>query len=75
MRTKITTNQIHHIISNKELHPNHIYRLIPEVMRDLNKTLVLLLSNNNLVFSVSKNKTDRRIREYAFNLKISMKVK
>ena len=44
-------------------------------MRDLNKTLVLLLSNNNLVFSVSKNKTDRRIREYAFNLKISMKVK
>ena len=71
---KITTNQIHHILSNKELHPNHIYRLIPEVMRDLNKTLVLLLSNNNLVFSVSKNKTDRRIREYAFNLKISMKV-
>jgi hypothetical protein len=72
---KITTNQIHHIISDKELHPNHIYRLIPEVMRDLNKTLVLLLSNNNLVFSVSKNKTDRRIREYTFNLKISMKVK
>ena len=72
---KITTNQIHHILSNKELHPNHIYRLIPEVIRDLNKTMVLLLSNNNLVFSVSKNKTDRRIREYAINLKISMKVK
>ena len=72
---KITTNQIHHILSNKALHPNHIYRLIPEVMRDLNKTLVLLLSNNNLVFSVTKNKTDRRIREYAFNLNFSMKVK
>lgn len=72
---KITTNQIHHILSNKALHPNHIYRLIPEVMRDLNKTLVLLLSNNNLVFSVTKNKTDRRIREYAFNFNISMKVK
>lgn len=72
---KITTNQIHHIISNKALHPNHIYRLIPEVMRDLNKTLVLLLSNNNLTFSISKNKTDRRIKEYTFNLNISMKFK
>ena len=70
--TKITTNNIHHILSNKELHPNHIYRLIPEVMRDLNKTLVLLLANNNLVFSVSKNKLDRRIREYTFNLNIRM---
>jgi hypothetical protein len=70
--TKITTNNIHHILSNKVLHPNHIYRLIPEVMRDLNKTLVLLLSNNNLVFSVSKNKIDRRIREYTFNLNIRM---
>jgi hypothetical protein len=72
---KITTNQIHHIISNKALHPNHIYRLIPEVIRDLNKTLVLLLSNNNLTFSISKNKTDRRIKEYTFNLNISMKFK
>ncbi|MDB9963984.1 hypothetical protein OAD50_02805 [Vicingaceae bacterium] len=70
--TIITTNNIHHILSNKELHPNHIYRLIPEVMRDLNKTLVLLLANNNLVFSVSKNKLDRRIREYTFNLNIRM---
>ena len=41
-------------------------------MRDLNKTLVLLLANNNLVFSVSKNKLDRRIREYTFNLNIRM---
>ena len=72
---KITTNQIHHILSNKALHPNHIYRLIPEVMRDINKTLILLLSNNSLIFSVSKNKTDRRIREYTFNLNISMKLK
>jgi hypothetical protein len=28
------------------------------------ETLELLTSNNNLVFSISKNKTDRRIREY-----------
>lgn len=64
---KITTNQIHSILNTQDLHPNHIYRLIPEVMRDLGKTLNLLTSKNNLVFSVSKNKTDRRIREYVLN--------
>ena len=74
-KNKITTNQIHHILSNKALHPNHIYRIIPEIIRDLNKTLVLLLSNKDLTFSVSKNKTDRRISEYTFNLNISMKFK
>jgi len=28
------------------------------------ETLELLTSNNNLAFTISKNKTDRRIREY-----------
>ncbi len=39
---KISTNQLFEIISSKDLHPNHIYRLIPEVMNDLNKTIQLV---------------------------------
>lgn len=64
---KITTNQIHNLLDTKDLHPNHIYRLIPEVMRDLSKSLNLLTSKNKTVFSISKNKTDRRIREYVLD--------
>lgn len=44
-------------------------------MRDLNKTLTLLLSNNDLTFSISKNKTDRRIKEYTINLNIRVRIK
>ena len=72
---KITTNQIHGFLNTKDLHPNHVYRLIPEVMRDLSKTLNLLTSNNNLVFSISKNKTDRRIREYLLAKEFKIGVK
>jgi len=64
---KITTNQIHNLLNTKDLHPNHIYRLIPEVMRDLSKSLNLLTSKNKTVFSITKNKTDRRIKEYVLN--------
>lgn len=72
---KITTNQIHGFLNTKDLHPNHIYRLIPEVMRDLAKTLNLLTSNTNLVFSISKNKTDRRIREYLLAKEFKLRIK
>jgi len=72
---KITTNQIHGFLNTKDLHPNHVYRLIPEVMRDLAKTLNLLTSNTNLVFSISKNKTDRRIREYQLPKEFKIRVK
>ena len=75
LNQKITTNQIHGFLNTKDLHPNHIYRLIPEVMRDLAKTFNLLTSNNNLVFSISKNKTDRRIREYLLAKEFKIRVK
>ena len=64
---KISTNQLFEIISSKDLHPNHIYRLIPEVMNDLNKTIQLVTRKNEEVFSVSKNKKDRRINDYVLN--------
>lgn len=64
---KITTNQIHKIINTCELHPNHIYRLIPEIMSDIEKTIKLLTNSKLHVFSVSKNKMDRRIKEYRLN--------
>ena len=64
---KITTNQIHKIINTSELHPNHIYRLIPEIMSDIEKTIKLLTNSKLHVFSVSKNKMDRRIKEYRLN--------
>ena len=75
LNQKITTNQVHGFLNTKDLHPNHIYRLIPEVMRDLAKTFNLLTSNNNLVFSISKNKTDRRIREYTLSKEFKIRVK
>ena len=75
LNQKITTNQIHGFLNTKDLHPNHVYRLIPEVMRDLAKTFNLLTSNNNLVFSISKNKTDRRIREYLLAKEFKIRVK
>jgi hypothetical protein len=75
LNQKITTNQIHGFLNTKDLHPNHIYRLIPEVMRDLAKTFNLLTSNNNLVFSISKNKTDRRIREYLLAKEFKIRIK
>ena len=64
---KITTNQIHKIINSSELHPNHIYRLIPEIMSDIEKTIKLLTNSKQYVFSVSKSKMDRRIKEYRLN--------
>lgn len=64
---KISTNQLFEIISSKDLHPNHIYRLIPEVMNDLNKTIQIVTRKNEEVFSVSKNKKDRRINDYVLN--------
>lgn len=72
---KITTNQIHNVLNTKDLHPHHVYRLIPEVMRDLGKTLNLLTTKKELVFSVSKSKTDRRYREYILNRAFKIKVK
>ena len=64
---KISTNQLFEIISSKDLHPNHIYRLIPEVMNDLNKTIQIVTRKNEEVFSVSKNKKDRRINDYVLS--------
>ncbi len=64
---KISTNQLFNIISSKDLHPNHIYRLIPEVMNDLSNTIKLVTRKNEEVFSVSKNKKDRRINDYVLN--------
>ena len=64
---KISTNQLFEIISSKDLHPNHIYRLIPEVMNDISKTIKLVTRKNEEVFSVSKNKKDRRINDYVLN--------
>jgi len=64
---KISTNQLFEIISSKDLHPNHIYRLIPEVMNDLKKIIQLVTRKNEEVFSVSKNKKDRRINDYVLN--------
>ena len=64
---KISTNQLFNIISSKDLHPNHIYRLIPEVMNDLSNTIKLVTRKNEEVFSISKNKNDRRIKEYRLN--------
>lgn len=64
---KISTNQLFEIISSKDLHPNHIYRLIPEVMNDLNKTIKLITRKKEEVFSVSKNQKDRRINDYILN--------
>lgn len=64
---KISTNQLFNIILSKDLHPNHIYRLIPQVMNDLNKTIQLITRKNEEVFSVSKNEKDRRIKEYRLN--------
>ena len=66
-KQRISTNQLFEIISTKDLHPNHIYRLIPEVMNDLNKTIQLVTRKNEEVFSVSKNKKDRRINDYILN--------
>lgn len=64
---KVSTNQLFNIISSKELHPNHIYRLIPEVMNDISKTIKLVTRKNEEVFSISKNEKDRRIKEYRLN--------
>ena len=64
---KISTSQLFNIISSKDLHPNHIYRLIPEVMNDLSNTIKLVTRKNEEVFSISKNKNDRRIKEYRLN--------
>lgn len=64
---KITTNQIHKIINTKELHPNHIYRLIPQIMLDIEKSIKILTNSDQPVFSISKNKIDRRIKEYRLN--------
>ena len=64
---KISTNQIFNIISSQDLHPNHIYRLIPEVMNDISKTIKLVTRKNQEVFNVSKNEKDRRIKEYRLN--------
>lgn len=64
---KISTTQLFNIISSKELHPNHIYRLIPEVMNDISKTIKLVTRKNEEVFNVSKNEKDRRIKEYRLN--------
>jgi len=64
---KITTNKIHNIISTSELHPNHIYRLIPEMISEIEKSIQLLTGSNQHVFSISKNKMDRRIKEYRLN--------
>jgi hypothetical protein len=64
---KISTNQLFEIISSKDLHPNHIYRLIPEVMNDISKTIKLVTRKNEEVFSISKNEKDRRIKEYRLN--------
>ena len=64
---KISTNQIFNIISSQDLHPNHIYRLIPEVMNDISKTIKLVTRKNEEVFSISKNEKDRRIKEYRLN--------
>ena len=72
---RITTNQIHHFLNTKDLHPHHIYKLIPEVMRDLAKTLNLITSNNSQVFSVSKNKTDRRISEYSIAKEFKLRLR
>ena len=63
---KISTNQIFNIISSQDLHPNHIYRLIPEVMNDIKMTK--LVTRNEEVFSISKNEKDRRIKEYRLTL-------
>lgn len=64
---KITTNQIHKIINTTELHPNHIYRLIPQIMLDIEKSIKILTNSDQPVFSISKNKMDRRIKEYRLN--------
>lgn len=63
----ITTNQIHKVINTKDLHPNHIYRLIPEIMSDIEKSIKMLTNSDQPVFSISKNKMDRRIKEYRLN--------
>jgi len=63
----ITTNQIHKFIKTNDLHPNHIYRLIPETMSDIEKSIKILTNSNQSVFSISKNKMDRRIKEYRLN--------
>ncbi|MCH1539541.1 MAG: hypothetical protein L7S43_06165, partial [Flavobacteriaceae bacterium] len=63
----ITTNQIHKVINTKDLHPNHIYRLIPETMSDIEKSIKILTNSDQPVFSISKNKMDRRIKEYKLN--------
>ena len=64
---KVSTNQLFNIISSEDLHPNHIYRLIPEVMNDISKTIKLVTRKNEEVFSISKNEKDRRIKEYRLN--------
>lgn len=63
----ITTNQIHKVLNTKDLHPNHIYRLIPEIMSDIEKSIKILTNSDQPVFSISKNKMDRRIKEYRLN--------
>lgn len=63
----ITTNQIHKVINTKDLHPNHIYRLIPEIMSDIEKSIKILTNSDQPVFTISKNKMDRRIKEYRLN--------
>lgn len=63
----ITANQIHKIINTKDLHPNHVYRLISELILDIEKTIKILTNSNQAVFSVSKNKMDRRLKEYRLN--------
>ena len=64
---KVSSNELFEIMSSKDLHPNHIYRLIPEKMNDLSNLLRLITSNKGDVFYTSKNKKDRRINDYFLN--------
>ena len=72
---KVSSSELFEIMSSKDLHPNHIYRLIPEKMNDLSNLLRLITSNKGDVFNTSKNKKDRRINDYILNRSYILKKK
>lgn len=60
----ISTSKIHNMLSSSDIHPNHLYRIIPSKMNSLTIIIQVLLNDDCEVFTISKNRHDRRIREY-----------
>lgn len=60
----ISTSKIHNMLSSSDIHPNHLYRIISAKMNSLTIIIQVLINNDCEVFTISKNRNDKRIKDY-----------